>query len=46
MPKDANQLAARIVAISTGQPADLVYNNIGAYAQDTWKATPRLRIQR
>src|SRR5207248_1990510 len=27
--------------ISTGQPADLVYNNIGAYAQDTWKATPR-----
>ena len=28
--------------ISTGQPADLVYNNIGAYVQDTWKITPRL----
>ena len=30
--------------ISTGQPADLVYNNIGAYIQDTWKLTPRLTL--
>lgn len=30
--------------ISTGQPANLVYNNIGAYIQDTWKVTPRLTL--
>ena len=30
--------------ITRGQPADLRYNNVGAYIQDTWKVTPKFTL--